>query len=696
GPALARAEARSYPPTPRIPVADTLHGTVIVDDYRWLENAGDAAVGAWTAAQDSSSRSILDRLPERDWLRRRFESLWRYDDEGAPEEVIDGDRFFYWVKRKEDEKSRYWTKASREAPGMEVLDPNAWGADDQLEGFYPSRDGRYVAFGRAHAGDETPVVRVMEVETGRILPDSLRGWRPDGVSWLPDGSGFYYSANPGKGEVPAGEEVYWSRAYFHRLGAPAASDSVVFFHPSVKEYFHAAWVSEDGLWVLYGRWEFSKNELYFQRLGSKQPPIPLATGFDAQYSAQILDGRIYVTTDSGASMSHVFLTDVDHPERASWKEIVPEDPERKIEGVVAIGGRLYLQCERRASTEIRIHDADGRWLRDLPLPGIGSASVSGHWSKPTVWVSFSSFVQPPVTYTYDFAADSIRLYKKFPVDVDVSPYTVDQVFYPSKDGTRISMFLAHRKDLARDGRGAALLTGYGGFDVSITPHFSASLFAWLEAGAVVALPNLRGGGEYGRAWHEAGMLERKQNVFDDFLSAAEWLIAQGYTSRERLAISGGSNGGLLVGAAMVQRPDLFRAVLCEVPLLDMLRYHLFGYANIWASEYGNAENADQFAFLRAYSPYHNVRDGVRYPAALFIASDNDARVDALHARKMAARLQAADAGGGPILFLLQGDSGHGGAVSLSEKIEQAVDGDAFLMDQVGVRGPVTFPESQPH
>jgi prolyl oligopeptidase len=681
-------EAVPYPETPRVAVVDTLHGVAVADPYRWLEDGKSAETVAWIAAQERLTRSLLDSLPQRAWCIRRFEALWRYDDEGTPDEVLEGTRLFYWVKRKDDEKTRYWTKASKDAPGEEILNPNEWDPADQLVGFYPSRDGKYVAFGRARGGDESPVIQVMELATRRILPDTLLGWRQGPVSWTRGNTGFYYSAHPKKGEVPDGEENYWSRAYYHRLGTPSAQDRLVFSHPDVKEYSHGVYVSEDGAYLLYFRWSFgSKSEIYFQRVGSTDPPIPLATGLDAQYSAEIVGDKIYITTDSGAPMLQVFVTDTAHPGRASWRELIPEDKERKLSHLNGVAGRLYAVYETNAHTQIKIFDAEGRYLRDIPLPAIGNGGVSGYWSKPTVWVNFSSFTFPPVTYTYDFDADRLNLYKKFPLDIDVSQFAIDQVWYGSRDGTRISMFLIHRIDIKRDGVNPVLLTGYGGFNISMKPYFSTRLLVWLQAGGVVALPNLRGGGEYGRKWHEAGMFEKKQNVFDDFIAAAEWLIGNRYTTPEHLAIEGGSNGGLLVGAFAVQRPELCRAVLCEVPLLDMVRYHRFGYANAWAREYGSADDPDQFRYLIRYSPYQNVKDGIAYPSMLFVGSENDARVDPLHARKMVARLQAADRDGGPILLLVQKVSGHTGGTTMSTAIEQAADGWAFLMNALGVNPP---------
>jgi prolyl oligopeptidase len=682
----ASAPAPRPPQAPKKADLYVLHGTPVEDPYLWLEKGDDPAVKAWTAGQEQATRAFLDPLPQRDWLKMRFAKLWRYDDTRPPVPVLKGDRVFFWTKKASDEHWVYWTREREGAEAVMLIDPNAWGPHDTLDLTEESPDGSLVAFGRAQKGDENPIIRVMETATKRILPDTLRGWRQGGVSWLHDNSGFYYACQPLKGEVPEGEENYWYSVWFHKLGTPASADVKVFADDKVKEYWHAAGVAEDGEHVLFYKGMYYKNDLYLSRAGSAEPPKPIVTGMEAQYSADLADGRLFIWTDRDAPLGTVWTAPADDPARANWRPLIPETGD-KLEGFQLIGGRLYAHYLRNASTLIRVFDLDGKFLRDLPLPGIGSASINGYFSKPEVRLGFSSFTTPSHTYRYDFDRDALTLIHRTPIDLDTSGNTVEQVWYDSRDGTRVSMFLVRRKDLVRDGGVPVLLTGYGGFDVSLTPSFSTAYAVWLEAGGMVAIPNLRGGGEYGKAWHEAGMLGRKQNVFDDFIAAAEWLIANGYTIPKRLAISGGSNGGLLVGAALVQRPDLFRAVACGVPLLDMLRYHKYGYANVWAEEYGSADDPKAFEWLRAYSPYHNVKDGVKYPATLIVGSEDDARVDPLHARKMAARLQEADAGGGPILLSVRSASGHGGGTTITTQIEQESDEWAFLMDALGMSAP---------
>ena len=675
-----------YPKTTQVKVEDTVHGKMIVDNYQWLENAKDPKVAEWTDAQEKLTHSLIDPLPQKQWLKGRFEKLWRYDDESTPQRVLKGERLFFSTKKKMDEHWVYCTKEREGAPTVELIDPNKWGPKDTLDLTVPSRDGRLVAFGRAQGGDENPVIQIMEVATKNILPDKVRGWKQEGVEWLPDGSGFYYVANPLKGEVPEGEEYYWSTVWLHKLGTPADQDVKIFSDSKVKELFHYVSISEDGKYEFLYKSRFNESEVYFRTVGSHVAPTPIATGFDAQYSAEEFEGKLFITTDSKAPKGRVFVTDVERPGRESWKEFIPETKDN-LQGLSFIAGKLYAHYSHNAYILVKIYSLDGKYIRDLQFPTIGMGGVSGHWSQPETWVHFSSFTYPTTVFKYDFEKDELKLYHKLPIDVDVSNYTAEQVWYTSKDGTKVSMFLVTRKDLKKDGNNPVFLTGYGGFNVPITPRFSTGFVTWLEAGGMVAIPNLRGGGEYGREWHEAGWKEKKQNVFDDFIAAAQWLIDNKYTSKERLGIEGGSNGGLLVGAVAVQRPDLFRAVLCEVPLLDMVRYHKFGLANIWAEEYGSSEDPKQFEYLYKYSPYHGIKDGTKYPAMLIVGSENDARVDPLHARKMVARLQEADRGGGPILLLVQKASGHGGGTTITTLIEQTAEVRAFLMAQLGMNAP---------
>jgi len=675
-----------YPETEKRVVEEEIHGKVIVDNYRWLEDQTSKEVIEWTEKQESLTRSVLDKLKQRKFLIDRFNQLWRYDDQGIPQEVIDGERIFIWSKKKDDEKWIFNTKENENAQMQVLINPNEWDKEESLTGLVFSRDGKFVAFGKTQGGDENPIVNVMETQTKRILPDKLKGWKQFVNDWLPDNSGFYYSAKPLKGEVPEGEENYWQSVYFHKLGTSSDDDVKVFNHDKVKEYFHGIAISEDGKYEVFYRNMFNKNEIYFRKSGSNESLTPLVTGFDAQYIAEFVEDKILINTDSDAPKYKVMITDIDKPEKENWRTFIPEHENDKIERVSAIAGKIYVEYKHNAYSKVKIYSLNGKFLRELEFPTVGTGGIIGHWSKENVWIWFSSFTYPSTTFKYDFEKDKLILFKKFPVKVDVDNFMTEQIWYKSKDNTPVSMFLVHRKDLARNGDNPVLLTGYGGFNVSIVPHFTTSYLVWLEAGGMVAIPNLRGGGEYGKDWHEAGMREKKQNVFDDFIFAGEWLIDNKYTNPDKLAISGGSNGGLLMGAVVTQRPDLFKASLCQVPLLDMIRYHKVGFANIWEEEYGSAEDPEQFRYILKYSPYHNVVDGTEYPAMLIVGSENDARVDPFHARKFAARLQEAQGGDSPILVLVLKASGHGGGTTLSTQIEQNADTWAFLMDEVGLKG----------
>jgi prolyl oligopeptidase len=508
-----------YPPTPRMSVTDVVHGVTITDDFRWLEDGSAPAVTNWLAEQEALARRVLDALPQQHWLTQRLERLWRYDDETVPVPVLDGTRVFFSRKRANDEKSQYMTAAATGAPAVVLLDPNTWDTHETLDGATPSPDGAYVVYGVARAGDEDARLRVLRLADRTVLPDTFQGWRQGGVSWLRDCSGFFYAAKPLKDSVPAGEEHYWHAAWFHKLGATAAHDQKIFWDDTTKEYWHNVGVNEDGRWLILYRSLFNRTDVYIKPVGSTNAPVPVVTNMDARFSVSIVNDRIYIKTNWQAPRERVMVADVTQPGIAHWRTFIPERDDT-LEDVQFVAGKVFAVYLHNACSLIRIHNIDGTFERELPLPGFGSAGVWGYWSKPTVWVSFTSYTQVPTTYAYDILQNTLTVLHRSKVPFDTAPYDSTQVWYHSKDGTAVPMFLLGTRGAKPDGSHAVLLTGYGGFNVSMQPGFSTIYGLWLEAGGMVAIPCLRGGGEFGEDWHRAGMRANKQNVFDDFIAAA--------------------------------------------------------------------------------------------------------------------------------------------------------------------------------
>ncbi|MFT5687000.1 MAG: prolyl oligopeptidase, partial [Myxococcota bacterium] len=627
-------------------------------------------------------------LTQKDWLYTRFQYLWRYDDESTPDPCLLSDAVIYETKQADQDK---WVVHMRDSPdgeGRVVLDPNTWGEIETLSFFTPSPDCALVAFGKSQGGDENPVISVMDLATGEILPDTFRGWKHGWVSWKHDNSGFYYTAKPLAEEVEVeGDHEYWHRDWEHTIGTTAESDTLVHFDPDVRETWNGIWLSEDGDWRLSYRGLFNVNRLWVEPTDGSGPKVAMTDHMDFEYDVEVVADTVFIKTDWEAPNYRVMIVDAAAPQQENWTEFIPESAD-KLSSIAAIDGYLYATYQHNAATEIVVYTLDGVKKQSVILPTVGSAKVWGYNSKPGVWVSFSSFAHPSTVYTYDVDANALTLYKESPIDIDASNIGVEQVWYDSKDGTKVSMFVI--RDVRAEGPIPFLLTGYGGFNISMTPRFSTRTAVWLEAGGGIAIPNLRGGGEYGREWHEGGMRDQKQNVFDDFIAAGEWLESSGNTTRDQLAIAGGSNGGLLVSAAVTQRPELFEAVLCAVPLTDMVRFHKFGLANIWTEEYGSADDPEMFPYIHAYSPYHNVKQGTDYPAILVTGSENDARTAPVHARKFMAAVHWADTDHGteePILLHIQSDSGHGGAVTIDQSADQYARHYSFLMKQIGMEAP---------
>jgi prolyl oligopeptidase len=676
-----------YPPTEKIPVTDVIHGIPVQDNYHWLEEESDKTQ-KWVQEQDRLTQSYFKDNPHVKKLLCRFRELYDYDDSTFPSRLQLSDRVFFKTKLKNQEKWVYQTKIHPTAPSQILFDPNTWPKEKSLAFVASNWDGKYIAYGVSESGNENPEVKILDLTTGQTLNDTIYGWKIRSVEWDARGTGFFYNANPVQGSVPDGEEHYWFSTYYHKLHTQASSDVKVFSHSTNKECYHSIAVTEDGKYELLWRSQFSEKEIFFRphQPGIFPTPTPLSSGFVADFPClDIFQEKIYILTDLNAPMKQLFVTDVTRPDQKDWKTLIPQRESHQIKSFQIIEGRIYLTIFHHASTYIEIYDLNGTYLKNVPLPGIGTGSVGGFQAaKPGVKVHYTSFFHPSETYWYDFDTNHLTSVHKCPVPADPSPYETKQVWFPSKDGTPISMFILAKKGTPIKGDLPTLLSGYGGFNVSVRCEFRCSYLTWLEAGGIVALPNLRGGGEYGKEWHEGGMKEKKQNVFDDFIAAAEYLIKQNYTCPQKLAISGGSNGGLLVAAAMMQRPELFQAVLCQVPLTDMINYHKWGLANIWAKEFGSSEKPEEFLYLLKYSPYHNVKDGQHYPAALITASDNDSRVDPCHAKKMVARLQEANGSNHPILLYYKASSGHHGGTTLTQYIETVAVEQGFLMTHLGV------------
>lgn len=687
----------AVPPTAARPVEEKLHGETFVDPYRWLEGDDKGAVtpevAAWTDAQNARTRQVLDGLPGRKALEARLRELLEVGSISAPE--MRAGRYFYFKREGNENQPRVFVREGIASKPRLLLDPAALDAKGlvTVSWIEPDPAGRLLAFGSYRAGDENATLNVLDVDTGRWLADEIPS-KVVGASWLPDSSGFFYR------NLESAKDPYSGQVKFHRLGSHPRQDVLLFRQYRKEEnaklattygpYFQT---SRDGRWgILTYFTGTSSNDLFaidldrWARTGDFARTEVIVGGTGSN-SADVLGDTLFLHTTEGAKNGKVVAVDLNDPRRERWKELVPERKDVTIRSVSLARGLLAVNLLKDAVSRIELYALDGRPLGELPLPGIGSASLRTSDDRTEAFLTYTSFNEPSGVYRVDLATKRVELWERPKVPVDPSLVEVKQVFFKSKDGTRVPMFLVSKKGLKRDGANPTLLTGYGGFNVSETPSFSATLFPWFEAGGVYALACLRGGGEYGDAWHEAGMLEKKQNVFDDFIGAAEWLVAEKVTSPAKLAIAGGSNGGLLTGAALTQRPDLFGAVISAVPLLDMLRYQGFLMARYWVPEYGSAESAEQFRFLRAYSPYQNVKKGTKYPAVLLTAGENDARVHPLHARKMTALLQASTASDPkekPVLLWVDREAGHGQGKPLDLRARDVADQRIFLMWQLGM------------
>ena len=700
---IARTSAR--PPATRIePVTDVLHGVAITDNYRWLEGdnakADDQgqvtpAVSTWTDAQNQYTRDVLDHLPGRKALEDRLGPLMEVDVISAP--AVRHDRFFFSKREgKQNQPVIYWRTGLKGVDKV-LIDPASLDSSGltTVEWFSPSNDGTRLAYGTYRAGDENTTLHVLDVDSGQKLPLEIPD-KTQAAQWLPDDSGFVYQ------NLKNAKDPYTGQVLFHRMGTERSKDVLLFrqFTKAENATLATTWgpqgsLSHDGHWLLLGYWVDTKsNDLWLVnfddvRKTGKVTRNVVTVGKEGVASGTVIDNVLYVQTTKGAPKGRVVAAPAATPDEAHWHDLVPERTDAVIEGVSFAKGLIVVTYLKNAANVVEVFDHTGRSLGPVTQPGIGSAGVATEEDRSDGFLTFTSFNYPTSIFHVDLTKPSAPgdLWAQPPVPVDPATVQVEQVWYPSKDGTKVSMFLVHKKGMAKNGRTPTLLYGYGGFNINMTPAFSAPRFQWFDAGGIYAVPNLRGGGEYGDAWHAGGMLEHKQNTFDDFIAAAEWLIGNNYTDAPHLAIYGGSNGGLLTGTLVTQRPDLFRAAVVAVPLLDMLRYQDFLMARYWVPEYGTAENAEQFKYLSAYSPYQHVKPGTKYPAVFLTAGEHDTRVHASHARKMAAALQAAttsDPAEEPVLLWVDREAGHGQGKPLNLQLRDVVDQRLFMMWQLGM------------
>jgi prolyl oligopeptidase len=665
---------------------DVRHGVFVRDPYRWLEDGDAEEVRRWSEAQGRHTRASLEAIPFTAAIRQRLRVLFSIGLVSAP--AIRGDRYFHQRRTGDQEQPVLYLRRGRRGEDRVLLDPARLAEDrtSALDWYYPNDDGSLLAHGVSEGGSEKSVLRVLEVDTGRELADVIPFTRACSLEWRPDGSGFFYTRYPEPGSVPAGEENYHRRVYEHVLGRDWREDPLVFGADRPAEDWANVHLSPDGRWLAVSVSRgWTRTDVYLRDLASSDPRfVTVIEGVDAIFGVDVRNDRLYMQTNLDAPRSRLLAADLEHPGRESWHDVLPEGPD-VLEGAAIIGDWIVAVWLRDASSRVTLHGLDGSLLHDVALPVIGSvAGLTGEWDGREAFLGFTSYAVPPTVYRLALPDPALELWARAPGEVDTERFRVRLVHYPSRDGTRVSMFLVDARDRPTDGHGAALLTGYGGFNVSHTPAFGRGVIQFLEKGGLYAVAHLRGGGEYGEDWHRQGMLGRKQNVFDDFLAAAEFLLQEGHAARDRLAIMGGSNGGLLVGAALTQRPELFRAVVCQVPLLDMVRYHLFRIARLWIPEYGSADDPEAFRWLHAYSPYHHVRDGTPYPAVLITTGESDSRVDPLHARKMAARLQAATSSDHPILLRVETRAGHGQGKPLSKTLEEWTDVWAFVFSELSL------------
>lgn len=685
---ILSSQTYRYPTPMRVDVIDTYHGISVADPYRWMENTDSPELKEWISAQNAATEAYLSSVPAREKLRSRFTALWNYSRYSVP--FHKSNRYFFSRNDGLQNQSVVYMQDNLGAEARIALDPNTWSTDGTVSlGTQAYRkDGSMVAYGVSRSGSDVQEIRIKDLNSGNGIGEVLQWCRFPAIAWHPDKPGFYYNRYPEAGTVAKEDEVAYNKVYWHTVGTPQSADTLVFERPDAKELNFSPVVTEDGRYLILYVWKGTDpvNRIYYREIDGHGPFVRLLDKADANYTLIDDDENIfYIQTNLEAPRERIVAIDLRHPDPESWREIIPQQ-EDVITASTVINNRFVIASLKDAYSRLRIFDLEGQFLREIPLPTIGSVgSISGEREDKEMFFSFTSFLYPTTIFRYSFVTDSLTIFRTPNIPFDISGYETKQVFYHSKDGTRIPMFVTAKKNILLDGTNPTLLYGYGGFNINMTPSFQPWRLVWLERGGVYAMPCLRGGSEYGEQWHQSGMLEKKQNVFDDFIAAAQWLIEHRYTSSPRLAIMGGSNGGLLTAACMLQQPNLFGAVVSQVPVTDMLRYHRFTIGRYWVGEYGNAEeDSTHFRFLHVYSPLHNVNPGVSYPPILITTADHDDRVFPAHAMKFAATLQAASPGTNPILIRIETKAGHGGGKPTTKVIEEMSDTFTFLYKTLGI------------
>ena len=690
GSLCAEEENLVYPTTKTVDQVDDFHGTSVEDPYRWLEDdvRESADVAAWVQEQNKLTFDYLKKIPGRDAVEKRITELWNYEKISAPSK--EGGRYYFFRNDGLQNQSVLYMQQSLESEPEVLIDPNGWSEDGTvaLSGTEMSDDGRYVAYGIQDGGSDWRTWRVMEIASRKLLEDELKWIKFSGIAWTPDSKGFFYSRYDEPQEGGEFQSLNLNqKVFYHVVGTPQSEDRLIYERPDEPEWGFNAEVSEDGHYLILTVWKGTDDRyrVYIKDLTQEDAqPVALIDNFEYEYSFVGNEGSLLMfQTNLKAPLRRIIGIDLTKPDPENWVEIVPETADTLTSAGI-VGNMIVGRYLKDARTQVRLYDMQGTFVRDVEFPGIGSASgFGGKRDHTETFYSFSSFATPPSTYRYDMQTGESTLLRRAQVKFNPDDYETKQIFYTSKDGTKVPLFICHRKGLKLDGTNPTLLYGYGGFNISLLPRFSVSRLSWMEMGGVFAMANLRGGGEYGEPWHKAGTKLQKQNVFDDFIAAAEWLIDNNYTSPGKLAIQGGSNGGLLVGACLTQRPDLYGACLPAVGVMDMLRFHQFTAGRFWTDDYGCADNPEEFAALVKYSPYHNLKGGVQYPATLVTTADTDDRVVPGHSFKFAAQLHACQSGTAPTLIRIETRAGHGSGKPTAKIIEEVADQWAFLAKNLG-------------